>query len=679
MVPNTYRPEIDGLRAIAVLLVVFCHLGWIFPGGFVGVDVFFVISGFLITRILSKELGQNSFSLTGFWVRRIRRIMPASVVLVLATLLAGYRWLTPSELVDLGESALAQVAMISNIYFWEDTGYFAAGADTKPLLHTWSLAVEEQFYLFYPLVLMLLWRVNSRLRITLLTVALLLSLGLSCYGVLIHPEATYYLLPTRAWELLAGCLLALQGQSFPISLPQARWLSNLGLLGIILPAFTYTSQTPFPGWNAIPPVVGTVCLIFATGQFPELSIGRLLSWKPLVGLGLISYSFYLWHWPVIVYFNLRFRNLVGVYSGVPLVLSLGLAILSWWLVETPVRRSAWWASRRRLVYGALAGNLLVIAMGQSFIHTDGWISRYNAQEQLLIEDMTWKGDEYGIGLNGELEFEQLPSLGQPLETGNRLDLLAWGDSHLRTLGPLLDEFARQQNITGKIIAHRGVPPLPGVSMPYHTGVPPLAMLNRGDEVLQLLEQYRPRHLLLVCRWNVLTEGINRVDPPVSHRKYALSDDRETYSVNKPPEEILGQALGRLNDYCRERGITLWLVKQLPETSEANPVREIFNWAIGRSPTPSDTRTTLAEHLQRQARMDGVFQDPRLEGIRILDLAPALIENGEVLNYRDGRALYRDSNHLTRWGLKSLEPLFLSSCGELFPSADKVSPANTREP
>lgn len=655
---QAYRPEIDGLRAVAVAMVVWYHLGWCFPGGYIGVDVFFVISGFLITQILSRELTQRTFSLADFWIRRIRRIVPALMMMVLATLLAGYRWMTPEELAQLGQSASAQAALVSNFYFWAETGYFAPRADTQPLLHTWSLAVEEQFYLFFPLVLLGLRSGTAWRRWWVLAGASLVSLAISHYGVLAHPRAAWYLLPTRAWELLAGGLLALPGHTRLRSNSLANLLTLAGLLAIAVPALTYSRETPFPGLAALPPVGGTVLLIAATAHSPNLPVTRLLSWPPLVGLGLISYSLYLWHWPVIVYLNLLPGYFGPWRSVVALVVSLVLAMLSWWLVETPFRRQSRWLTRPRLVGGALAGHLLILAIGLVVHRTGGWINRYTAHEKLLLDDLTWRGDEYGIEISDPLDLEALPLRGPLPSPGERLDWLAWGDSHLRTLGPLLEEFAQQERQTLKMIATTGVPPLPDVCLPRHPGCTPAAMLHRQDAVLTLLDRWRPRNLLLAARWSAYTDGYNATEPPAPPDKLHLTDDRQTLSLRDPSAEVLRRSLVRLQRFCQERDIALWVVKQVPETAEGDPAREIFTWAIGRHAEPSDQRVTLADHQRRQARVEQVFRDSRLAGIQFIDLAASLLDiQGRVLNYRQGRALYRDSNHLTRWGLELLKPGF----------------------
>lgn len=302
-----YRPEIDGLRAIAVVVVVLYHAGLGTTGGFVGVDVFFVISGFLITSLILKDLEAGTFTLAGFWERRIRRIMPALSCLILATLMAGWIVLLPSDYVALGRSAFFQGLFAANIYFWRNTGYFDGVAEEEPLLHTWSLAVEEQFYLIFPLLMVGLFALpRFRRRGALLSffgLCIVLSLGVSVWGVVNRPVATFYLLPTRAWELLLGASVAvlpgpavIAGPGFAGRLRLANGfrevLSVAALMGILVPCWLYTSATPFPGLAAAPPCMAAGLFIWVTGRrHPESRLplaARFLSARPVVFVGLIS-------------------------------------------------------------------------------------------------------------------------------------------------------------------------------------------------------------------------------------------------------------------------------------------------------------------------------------------------------------------------------------------------------
>ena len=294
-----YRRDIDGLRAIAILPVLLFHAhvpG--FSGGYVGVDIFFVISGFLITGIIAREVDEQRFSLVHFYERRFRRIMPALSLMILAVLAAACWLYLPGDIEGVPKSALAATLFASNLWFFTDTGYFAGGADVKPLLHTWSLAVEEQFYIGFPILLMLVARFAARWRGLIVGAIAAISLALAIALQRDTSGFTFYLLPTRAWELFAGALLALGA----IPAARARWLREAlawsGLLSVAFAVIFYTRETVFPGITALPPVLGAALLLHSA---PGTSVGRLLSMPLFVGVGLISYSLYLWHWPLIVF------------------------------------------------------------------------------------------------------------------------------------------------------------------------------------------------------------------------------------------------------------------------------------------------------------------------------------------------------------------------------------------
>jgi peptidoglycan/LPS O-acetylase OafA/YrhL len=261
-----YRAEIDGLRAVAVLSVLFFHANIGVSGGYVGVDVFFVISGYLITGLILKECDRGTFRIVEFWERRVRRIVPVLTVVVLSCLVAGWFLLLPLDFKELGQSVVAQAMLLSNVYFWRESGYFAQAAEVKPLLHTWSLAVEEQFYLIYPVALVALTRLSRKALVATIVFLCSVSLILSIYSSYRHPSANFYLLPTRAWELLMGSFLA----ALPTQRASIRWLTEClswgGLISILCAACLYGDDTRFPGIAALLPCVGTALVIWANGH-----------------------------------------------------------------------------------------------------------------------------------------------------------------------------------------------------------------------------------------------------------------------------------------------------------------------------------------------------------------------------------------------------------------------------
>ncbi len=336
-----YRPEIDGLRALAVVPVILFHAGFqLFSGGFVGVDIFFVISGYLITTIILTELEAGQFSILNFYERRARRILPALFMIMAMCLPFAWLWLMPSDAKEFSESVIAVLVFASNIFFWRQSDYFDAATELKPLLHTWSLGVEEQFYVLFPMFLMLAWRLGRKRIVVLLAMMALLSLALAEYGTGRMPVATFFLLPTRGWELALGSLIAFylkrkDRDHFPPALYQILSLTGLGL--VIYGILAFTRETPFPGLSALIPTVGAGLIILCA--LPETLVGRLLTNRVLVGIGLVSYSAYLWHQPLLSF--ARHRSLTEpsdfVIAGL-VVLTFGLAYLTWRYVEVPFRR-----------------------------------------------------------------------------------------------------------------------------------------------------------------------------------------------------------------------------------------------------------------------------------------------------------------------------------------------------
>jgi peptidoglycan/LPS O-acetylase OafA/YrhL len=379
-----YRTDIDGLRAIAVLPVVAYHISpRLVPGGFIGVDIFFVISGFLITQLLIRDIERGKFSIASFYDRRIRRIFPALLLVLLTTYVLGAIYCLPAEMVDLSKSIVAAVLSVSNFFFWMGSGYFDAPAISKPLVHTWSLAVEEQFYIFWPIFLFLGHRYfKPKLLWAMLAVAAA-SFALSVAGVFAFPNATFYLPFTRIWELAAGGCLAYGGLPAPLS---TFWRNAAGLCGMALIAgsvFLINSDLPFPGPLALPPCAGAF-LIILSGRDGQSLVGRLLSLPPLVFVGLISYSLYLWHWPIISFqkdYTFLFSGMSEMMSKlVVIAVSFVAGILSWRFVEQPFRKGPLRPSNRVLRQEALGAVVLILGLAAVAWYSAGFPSRYSPRE-----------------------------------------------------------------------------------------------------------------------------------------------------------------------------------------------------------------------------------------------------------------------------------------------------------
>ncbi len=382
----TYRREIDGLRAVALVPVMLFHAGFqAFHGGFVGVDVFFVISGYLITSIILTEQHGGTFSLLSFYERRARRILPALFVVMMACLPFAWLWLLPGDLAAFSKSVMAVSTFWSNILFWRESGYFTAATDLKPLLHTWSLAVEEQYYMLFPLFLLLTWRVGTRWIVSIVAVGAVLSLAVAHWGAHHQPAATFYLLHTRGWELLIGVLTAFylfthtDTETTNQSVKQVG--SMLGLALLAYAVFFFDKSTPFPSAYALIPTVGTACLIiWAT---PQTFVGKVLSSRLLVGIGLISYSAYLWHQPLLAFARHRSMSEPSIGVLVCLVLlALALASVTWKYIEMPCRNRQ---GLTRPVLVSVLGVLATTLIGLGFVgySTKGFVERYGPEDRQL--------------------------------------------------------------------------------------------------------------------------------------------------------------------------------------------------------------------------------------------------------------------------------------------------------
>lgn len=339
-----HRNDIDGLRALAVGSVVLYHCGFarFFPGGFVGVDVFFVISGFLITGIVQKDIDNGRFSIVEFYNRRIRRIFPALMVVYLAVLAASFLLLMPSEASQSSRNILSSILFVSNIYFYTQTSYFDAASEFNALLHTWSLSVEEQFYIFLPIGLYLMSRLSRRWLIRVLAAAFGLSLVASAIIVSIDQSAGFYLVQYRAWELLIGSLLALNVAPATTNRPLNEALGIAGLLLVAGSIFLLSADMPFPGLTAVPVCLGAALLLYS-GQGDTL-VAKLFSLPPVRLVGLASYSFYLWHWPVWVFGSLVHQPKGPAESLAYIAVSFALALFSWRFIEAPFRTNPAWRS-----------------------------------------------------------------------------------------------------------------------------------------------------------------------------------------------------------------------------------------------------------------------------------------------------------------------------------------------
>ncbi|MEQ1497579.1 MAG: acyltransferase family protein [Novosphingobium sp.] len=611
-----YRRDIDGLRALAILPVLLFHThvpG--FSGGFVGVDVFFVISGYLITGIIAREIDAGQFSLVRFYERRARRILPA-LLAMLAFVLAMASWLyLPGDFEAVPKSALMALGFLSNLWFFTSTGYFAGGAETMPLLHCWSLAVEEQFYIGFPLLLWGIARWCPRWRVGAIAGAAAVSLGWAMLKAADSDGFAFYMLPPRAWELFAGSLLAVG------ALPDARprWLrealAGTGLALIFYAVFTYSAATVFPGISAIPPVLGAALLIHAA---PGTGVGRLLSSPVPVGIGLISYSLYLWHWPLIVFAEYaRDEKLSGVWQLGVIAASVLAAWASWRWIERPFRSSQDFGQKRIFVWSGLG--MAAIAIGAAaLVPLGGWPGRFPAEVAHFTaakSDFSPKRADCLSDAIGGLRPEC--TLGA---RGAAPTALLWGDSHGVEFAWLLgQEYAAK----GQALIQRtrgSCPPLAGFDRAKDPGCAAfnadvLALLGKSPSITTVY---------LSALW---AQGEYRDDPGALARL-----DATIAAVT---------ALGK----------RVVVIGPVPPQPWNVPRHLAHAAAFG---TADQAIGAPLSDYQRDTRwLTGAYPRWLAAGVRVIDPARALIDGKHSRIVKDGVPLYFDSHHLSLAGARAV--------------------------
>jgi peptidoglycan/LPS O-acetylase OafA/YrhL len=496
-----YRKEIDGLRALAVIPVILFHAGFeSFSGGFVGVDVFFVISGYLITSIILSELEKGKFSIINFYERRARRILPALFLVILVCIPFAWFLLLPSDMKDFSQSLVAVSVFASNILFWSESGYFDTSTELKPLLHTWSLAVEEQYYLVFPLFLMLFWRLGKRWIVILLAAVFVGSLAVAQWSSLANPSFAFYLLPSRGWEMLMGAFAA-----FYLSQANRKEFSKgiseiggwLGVVLILYAVFAYSKATPFPGFYALIPTVGTALIILFSNQ--KTSVGRFVGNKAFVGIGLISYSAYLWHQPLFAFARHSSSAEPSHFVfGVLIVVTVILAFLSWRYVERPFRAKGKFSQKSVFIF-AILGSAFLISFGLYGNATKGFESRFDDDQRRILSFNSYDIKEiYRQGecfLTPEQSFSEFKSICY-LE-GKEDSTLIWGDSHAAALSyGLRDKIQGINQYTSS-----GCPPLIGVSISWR---PMCEGVNKF--VAEQIIKHKPRTIFLHANWLLFNDN-----------------------------------------------------------------------------------------------------------------------------------------------------------------------------
>lgn len=648
---SNYRPDVDGLRAVAILPVIFYHAGFsAFSGGFAGVDVFFVLSGYLITSLILPEALEGRFSITNFYERRIRRIFPALFAVMLASLVASYWLMWPLAFKDYGQSLVAATAFASNFLFWNKFGYFDSPAETRPLLHTWSLAVEEQFYILFPIYLILVVRWFPRALKWLTVTIAILSFGFSVYSVTFAPTAAFYLAPSRTWELLLGAMLAMKIFTPLKSQIIRNVLSAAGLGLIALAVGIFTQHSPFPGAYALLPCVGTFLVIYAGIGQPN-SVNRLLSARWLVSTGLISYSLYLWHWPLIVFAELYWvRDITTSEAWAIILFSLLLAILSWKFIEQPFRTRRVAASRRSLFL--MAGSVMAITAGLGLVphFTAGLPARMSPQAQQLASasgDCYRRREQCDVLMPEDVRADRLCRLGD--SNSAKPDFVLWGDSHGEFVLDAVSQAAIAANRSGLQITSEGCPPLLGTTRPdrVYRHCPAFT-----DAAAKVISDPQIRQVILVARWALWSEG--------SRYRYengnaVILNDAESPNSQSSNREVFRRGLIRSLDKLKTLGKKISVVAPIPEIGWDVPsVLALENWhnrKIHSAPTLSEFQERNRFPLQLLQELQPVY------GFDLIYPHQVLCDQKTCRAISDAQPLYCDDDHLSNYGRSLLVPAF----------------------
>lgn len=647
-----YRPEVDGLRALAVVPVVLFHAGLgLFSGGFVGVDVFFVISGYLITGILLADLAAGRYSIARFYERRARRILPALFVMLLACLPLAWALMLPSELAAFGKSLLGTLGFASNVTFWLEEGYFTTASEYKPLLHTWSLAVEEQFYLAFPLLLLVLRRCRRRTMAAVLGAACLASFALCLVAAYHFQTANFFLAPTRAWELLAGSLCALAGRQDHRR--GAGWLGWAGIALIVGSIVLLDGFLPYPSHFTLPTVVGTVLLILFARA--DAGAGRVLAAPPLVGVGLISYSLYLWHQPLLVFARLRdpAPPAPALMAGLCLA-ALLLAWASWRFVEQPFRRrSGLGAPRPALALAGLAA-LALAACGLFAVVSGGMAGRAAPTRDPRLLAFVASGTRPAVPPFACPERAGLvaPCLAVAAP-GASLRIGLFGDSHAEAALPGFTALARSRGMDLTYAALGGCPPLLGGYV-LNGNSPPATCPRLAERQLAAARAARLDAVFLVARWTLYAEG-----DPLSDKGYLLARTAwPLHPTRAASRAALAPLVARTVAAYRRAGIRVILVAQVPQQQIA--VDRVIPWLAYRPPadlaaliaaSAVPVRASAAFSAAADAALAGAVQ-PGVTFARF----DAPFRTGNRFAWGDGRAAwYTDRSHLSATGARRLEP------------------------
>lgn len=659
----TYRPEIDGLRTLAVFLVILHHLDFaLFKGGFVGVDVFFVISGFLITSILAKDISNNLFSLAEFYKRRVIRLAPAYFVVIFATSIYAFYIMLPVERVEYSWSGLSSLVFSANFYMWKAVGgYFGSGSETTPLLHLWSLAVEEQFYLFWPLAFFITAKVFSRWSVVATAAFVLIALALSEWAVhRFSTSFTYYVLPTRAFELLIGALLALLPLARLQSLFSSFVKQTLCLLGaalILYSSYSFGEDVSFPGFSALLPCLGTAMLI-AFMQPNKQIVGQFFANPLMVSIGKVSYPAYLWHWPIIAFINFQLIEIDYVISLFVITLTLLLSYLTYYYVELPAGNFRKSKSGKVVLIGFVLPASIFAALFFSVILLNGEIFRSNQELSSRAYAINQAAHEVRPGCHtGEPGAPLAPehcSLGIDKQ---EVDFLLVGDSHANHFTGMLDIMALDAGVRGYEVTMSATAYLPDVKRYYY---------KQGKLVEHGGFEVRNKYIterLLPSKYKYVVLGASVQGVYSSYLMFADNQSEVAKAGGSDPK-VFERGIARAIDEIIKNGSIPVVIADSPSQDRdvsscaLNNLR--FNRDIDCRMPRSEYEDKFGEWLKFLAELEVLYPS-----LIVIDPAKVMCDEQYCYSELNGTPLYRDKGHLNYLGSELIGELYIERFGNPF--------------
>ena len=653
-----YRSEIDGLRALAILPVILFHAGFkFFSGGFIGVDIFFVISGYLITSIIIKEKESGVFTLIDFYERRARRILPALFFVMLVSLPLAWFWLIPEDMKSFSKSLISICSFSSNIFYWLSEGYFSTSSELIPFLHTWSLSVEEQYYLFFPILLIIIWKFRFRFTLELIIFLALISFVLAEWASLIKPSAAFYLLPSRAWELLLGSCVALYlsfNNTYKPSKSTKNTLSFLGLFLILYGVLYLDKNTPFPGVYALIPTIGaSLIILYATN---ETITGKVLSNKILVSVGLLSYSAYLWHQPLFAF--ARHRSIDNPSQTTFLILSILtfiLAYFSWKYIEKPFREKNKFTKKQIFTYAA-CGSIFFIAIGVTGDLNKGFVSR----NQIFVELANIKTVKDNRCHNSERKNAEEIEKGNICIIGKSSipTFAIIGDSHAGALFNSVEKWTSKKLFAGYALSNGFCAPLIDFNMDKYQAIG--CSSKNTNSFKKIIETKSIKYVVLVAEWANYTKGYrNEGDGAI--KEIGLASDNFNKAKNQSENKIIFQrSLQKTIQNLIDANKKVIIIEPTPEF-EVNVFSSVAkNYLFGNKKIQFP-QIPIKDYEDRNHEVLEVFN--QLKNVKLIETKNIFCKENKCNSVNsENKILFSDTNHVTEYGgnmiINELMPLIL---------------------